>query len=85
MNIIVTVFDTVAQLRNDVSLLKDFREKYLKNIADESYTNINGEPLMKLSNLKDLLQEQIGDECVSDLDKLSNTRIQGNSFLNLMF
>ena len=86
VNIIVTVFDTVAQLRNDVSLLKDFREKYLKNIADESYTNINGEPLMKLSNLKDLLQEQIGDECVSDQDKLSNTRIQGNNtFLNLMF
>ena len=71
-NIIVTHFKPgIHDREQDCSLMKDLKEKYLKNLVDESF--------IRFINFKQLCRELIGEACASESENIMNTKIYGNS------
>ena len=82
VNIIVTIFRTLAYKDKDFSLQKDLKEKYLKNLVSENLKSNDNEKYITISNFKDLCHELIGDECVTEKEKLRKSKIKHGINLN---
>ena len=78
VNIIVTVFKPEIEDRDqDCSLMKDLKEKYLKNLGNENFSRSGDEKFIRFINFKQLCREFIGDDCASEQDRLGNTKFWG--------
>merc|ERR1719206_353243 len=75
-NIIITTFrKPMSEIDEDNSLTKDLKEKYLKNLVNENFSKSGEERFTRFINFKQLCHELIGDECISEGERLRNTKL----------
>jgi len=51
------------------------KEKYLKNLVNENFSKSSEERFIRFINFKQLCHELIGDECISEGERLRNTKL----------